>query len=70
MINMKNIINAFRVTPLRTVPSVPKNRSNLIARRIVAKVSDGNVSLQMGNYVTQDQISERRKKVCSYTYVG
>lgn len=70
MVSIKKMIDAFRCSPISRVSSVPLSQddSDLIARRVVSQVSDGNISLQRGRYITQEEIDERRKVVCSYIY--
>jgi len=61
---LKFVYNLFRV------PSDKEYKKTLkkIARNLVKRYSTGNVSLQLGNYITEEEIKKRKKKVLSYHF--
>jgi len=61
---IKAIINAFKSNK---TPSPPQSNYDL-DRHLVSKFADGNVSLQLGRYATEDEISNRLEKVNKHKY--
>ena len=65
-LHMNMILNAFK-SASRSAPSVSRNDRE-IQKRLVSKMADGNVSLQLGRYATKEEIDSRRDRVCKHIY--
>ena len=64
-----NIVRAIKLA--FSAPAAPGNAKALereIDRRIVSRLSTGNVRLQMGLFSTREDIDEERKKARSYNF--
>ena len=67
--NGMNILNAIRLALWSPkLPGDPEKAKRESVRRIVRRLTRGNVRLQQGQYVTKEDLEERRKKVATYDF--
>lgn len=62
------LINPFRILlkpPVQTIPEIEKE----IERKIVSRLSRGNISLQTGRYVTKQDITDRYNKIKNHRFI-
>ena len=45
-----------------------KEKKNVNTRRLVARVASGNVSLQLGNFITQEQVDAQRERLSRFNF--
>lgn len=58
---------SLKLFPQKAVKGSEEAKAKRI-NSLVSNLSNGNVSLQMGHYITKDQLSEKKKILASYTY--
>ena len=64
-----NILNAIRLALWSPeLPEDPEKAKRASARRIVRRLARGNVRLQRGQYLTREDLDERRKRAASYDF--
>lgn len=66
--NIKAIVNAFKL-PKTYTQLQKKSDAASVERKIVSSLSRGNVSLQSGRYMTEDELSLRVNKVTQHKFI-
>jgi hypothetical protein len=66
--NIKAIVNAFKL-PQKYAQLQSKADTESVERKIVSSLSRGNVSLQSGRYMTEDELSLRVNKVTQHKFI-
>lgn len=66
--NIKAIVDAF-ILPKTYTQRQGKVDSKSVERKIVSSLSRGNVSLQSGKYMTEDELSLRVNKVTQHKFI-
>lgn len=61
-------LNPFSIFLKSSVQSIPEIEKE-IERKIVSRLSRGNVSLQAGRYVTQQDITDRYNKIKNHSFI-
>ena len=64
-----NMLNTIRLAFWRPkLPEDPEKAKRESVRRIVSRLTRGNARLRRGQYLTREDLDERRKKVASYDF--
>lgn len=66
--NIKAIVNAFKL-PKTYTQLQSEADSDSVERKIVSSLSRGNVSLQSGRYMTENELSLRVNKVTQHKFI-
>jgi hypothetical protein len=65
--NIKAIVNAFKL-PKKYTQLQSTTDAESVERKIVSRLSRGNVSLRSGRYMTEDELSLRVSKVTQHKF--
>lgn len=65
--NLKEIINRISIL-FPKPPAHTEDEKKERERRIVARYAQGNISLQLGKYLTEKDIERRKAKLSSYRF--
>lgn len=67
LMNIRTLKKAFSSNSRNELPNIASKKRK-IARPLVAKLSRGNINLQLERYSLESDIDRRRAIVCSYNY--
>ncbi len=68
LMNIQKFKKAFSSNSCNELPNIAFKKRK-IPRPLVAKLSRGNVNLQLERYSLESDIDRRRNIVCSYSYI-
>ena len=64
----RRVVAAFRAP--KRVPSSTEESRRAIARNVVRRTAAGNVRLQLGSFVTKDDLNRQYERVKAYRFDG
>lgn len=66
---IKSILEAFKY-PISITPEYTEKQNKQLEQKLISRISSGNVSLQRGQYISQQEVDLRFKKVCNHNFMN